>query len=374
MQHLPWILIVTGFATGFLATWIGLLLVNIRPNIYKLIIVAFFYSMLNVIVRSFPIPFGGHFLILLAVLYIMIMVSWRLGLFRALIPTFFGMLILMLCESLCISLVIRASNLDISNLMQGWNILWAFIPEVGLVTLLICLVNRFNLRVFDFININPYDLSNSNNHRDNVIPVMTGIMLVLLIFQFLLNLNVLYVYPSHFIKSISLEDAGILSSILMIVIFVIIVLVINQLMVMSSKENEYLVQLAYLSTVDELFTAIRAEGHDRINHLQTLYGFIQLGNLNETRKYLEELMGDIIISQHHVVQGNPGLSALFYIKSGIAISKGIELSFEIGSDVSRIAVPAYELNRIVGNLINNALKNADLLRNVSGRIPYENRI
>ncbi|MDD2373138.1 MAG: hypothetical protein PHF03_06120, partial [Syntrophomonadaceae bacterium] len=98
MQHLPWILIVTGFATGFLATWIGLQLVNIRPNIYKLIIVAFFYSVLNVLVRSFPIPFGGHFIILLAVLYIMIMVSWRLGLFRALIPTFFGMLILMLCE------------------------------------------------------------------------------------------------------------------------------------------------------------------------------------------------------------------------------------------------------------------------------------
>jgi len=354
LQHLPWILIVTGFATGFLATWIGLQLVNIRPNIYKLIIVAFFYSVLNVLVRSFPIPFGGHFIILLAVLYIMIMVSWRLGLFRALIPTFFGMLILMLCEALCISLVIRASNLDISNLMQGWNILWAFIPEVFLVTLLICLINRFNLHVFDFNNINLHSLNNSNCSRSDVISVLTGTMLVLLIFQFILNMSVLYVYPSSFIQSISLEDAGILSTILMITVFITIVLIINQLLVLSNKENEYLMQLAYLSTLDELFTAVRAEGHDRINHLQTLYGFIQLGNLNETRKYLEELMGDIIISQHHMVQGNPGLSALFYIKSGIAISKGIELSFEIGSDVSRIAVPAYELNRIVGNLINNA--------------------
>jgi len=65
-------------------------------------------------------------------------------------------------------------------------------------------------------------------------------------------------------------------------------------------------------------------------------------------------MGDIIISQQHAVQGNPGLSALFYIKSGIAIGQGIQLSFEIESDVSHIDVPAYELNRIVGNLINNA--------------------
>lgn len=65
-------------------------------------------------------------------------------------------------------------------------------------------------------------------------------------------------------------------------------------------------------------------------------------------------MGDIIISQHHAVQGNPGLSALFYIKSGIATSQGIQLSFEIESSVSHIAVPSYELNRIIGNLINNA--------------------
>lgn len=348
------ILIITGFATGFLATWIGLLLVNIKPNLFKLAIVAAFYSVVNGLVRSFTMPFGSHFIILLAVLYIMIMVSWKLGLFRALIPTIFGMLVLMLCEALCVSLVIRTTTLDISSLMQGWNILWAFIPEVFLVMLLIYLINRFNLHVFDFVNINLHNLNNFKYSRYDVISMLTGIMLVLLIFQFMLNMTAVYVYPSNFIESISLENVGILSTILMIIVFITIILIINQLLVLSSKENEYLVQLAYLSTLDELFTAIRAEGHDRINHLQTLYGFIQLGNLNETRKYLEELMGDIIISQQHAVQGNPGLSALFYIKSGIAIGQGIQLSFEIESDVSHIDVPAYELNRIVGNLINNA--------------------
>jgi two-component system sensor histidine kinase AgrC len=351
LQHLPWILLITGFATGFLATWMGLLLVNIRPSLFKLVMVASFYSLVNVIARSFPIPFGGHFIILLAALYIMIMMGWRLGLFKALIPTIIGMLVLILSESLCVSIVIRVSNLTISDIMQEF-IFWSFVPQIMLILAVIKIIDRFNLHIFDFNN---YDLDNfSNAIRYNSVSILTGLALLLLMLQIMLNLSIVYACPSHFFKSISLEDAGVLSTILMITIFVTMALIINQLLVMSRKENEYLVQLAYLNTVDELFTAIRAEGHDRINHLQTLYGFVQLGNLNETRKYLEELMGDIVISQHYAVQGNPGLSALFYIKSGIATSQGIQLSFKIESDVSHIAVPSYELNRIVGNLINNA--------------------
>lgn len=350
-MHLPWILIVTGFATGFLATWIGLLLVNIKPSLFKLVMVASFYSLINVIVRSFPIPFGGHFIILLVAFYIMIMVGWRLGLLKALIPTIIGMLILILSESLCVSTVIRLTSLRIEDIMQS-SFLWLFIPQVMLVLAIIKIIDRFNLHIFDFSDYNSTDSSNTAGY--NSIIVFTGLVLLLLILQMMLNLNIVYVYPSKAFINIPLEDTGVLSTILMITIFATIILIINRLLVMSEKESEYLVQLAYLSTLDELFTAVRAEHHDRINHLQTLYGFIQLGNLDETRKYLEELMGDVIISQHCAVQGKPGLSALFYIKSAIAINQGIQLNFEIESDVSHIDVPAYELNRIIGNLINNA--------------------
>lgn len=353
MQQAPLILIITGFVTGFLSTWNGLLLVNIKPGLVRLVLLASFYSVINAAVRSFPIPFGGHFIILTAVLYIMIMVSWKLSFFRALIPTVIGMLVLILGESMCVSVVIKVFKFSVADLMQGWMFLWVFVPQVILVFLVGFAISYFNLHVFDFIDVNPYNVDNVDT-SSNLVPVLTGLMLILLIFQFLLNFSLLYAHPSHFFNNIAMEDAGVLSSVLMIAIFTMIVIVINQLLILSRKENEYLVQLSYLNTLDELYTAIRAEGHDRINHLQTLYGFIQLGNLKETRKYLEEIMGDTIISQHHAVQGNPGLSALFYIKSGIATSQGIQLNLEIQSDVAQIAVPSYELNRIIGNLINNA--------------------
>ena len=158
-MHLPWILLITGFATGFLATWLGLLLVNIKPDFFRLVLVASFYSLVNVIVRSFPIPFGGHFIILLVALYIMIMMGWRLGLFRALIPIIIGMLVLILSESLCVSIVIRISSLTISDIMQEF-IFWTFIPQIMLVLAVIKIVDRFNLHIFDF---NDYNFNDSSN-------------------------------------------------------------------------------------------------------------------------------------------------------------------------------------------------------------------
>ena len=355
MHQSPLILIITGFVTGFLSPWIGLLLVNIKPNASRLLVIASFYSVLNLIIRSFSIPYGSSHLVIMTIfLYILIMINWRLSLLKASIPTIVGILVLMLSESLCLSIVIKVLELSLPDLLQGWLFLWSFLPQLVLVLIVIGVINRFNLHIFDFTDISPYNFDNFDKTRSDLVTVLISIMLLLLIFQFMLNMSLIYVSPYKFFKGISLETAGVLSSILMIAVFVIMVLIINKLLTLSRKENEYLLQLSYLSTLDELYTAVRAEGHDRINHLQTLYGFVQLENMDETRKYLEELMGDTIISQKHAVSGNPGLSALFYIKSGIATSQGIQFNLEIQSDVAQIAVPAYELTRILGNLINNA--------------------
>lgn len=223
-MHLPWILLITGFATGFLATWIGLLLVNIKPDFFRLVLVASFYSLVNVIVRSFPIPFGVHFIILIAVLYILIMVSWRLNLIRTLIPTIAGMLVLMLSESLCISIIIRVSALKITDLMQEWTIMWAFLPQIIFVLVVVYFLDRYNLYLVDFVAVDSYNL---NDYKSNSVIILTGLVLLLLVFQLMLNLNILYVYPSQFFKGILLEDSGVISIILMITIFATLILIIE---------------------------------------------------------------------------------------------------------------------------------------------------
>ena len=124
-----------------------------------------------------------------------------------------------------------------------------------------------------------------------------------------------------------------------------------------------MIQSSYLETVEELYTALRAQKHDLANDWQVLYGLMQLGDVEEAQKYLEELMGKSISSENFVVTGEPGLSALLYIKSGIALSEGI--NFEVGVEtlMNQKLISTYDLNRVVGNLINNAF---DYVMNLEG--------
>ena len=118
--------------------------------------------------------------------------------------------------------------------------------------------------------------------------------------------------------------------------------------------------------MDELFTTVRSERHDIINHLQTIYGFNQLGYTSEVQNYLDELLEGSILSNEFIVTGHPALTALIYIKSGVARSNNIEFQVVVEEQIDTLGIPSFELNNILGNLINNALDAAMLLTKTRG--------
>jgi len=137
-------------------------------------------------------------------------------------------------------------------------------------------------------------------------------------------------------------------------------LIIN-LLELTKKESQYETQSAYIETLDELFTTVRSERHDIINQLQTIYGFNQLGYTSEVQNYLDELLEGSILSNEFIVTGHPALTALIYIKSGVARSNDIEFQVVVEEQIDTLGIPSFELNNILGNLINNALDAAMLL-------------
>lgn len=94
-------------------------------------------------------------------------------------------------------------NLNILELVQGWMFLWSFIPEVTLVLLVIAIVNYFNWHIFDFSGISIYSLEDADATRSQIVLILTGFLLLVLIFQFMLNFNLLYSCSSSIFKEIS---------------------------------------------------------------------------------------------------------------------------------------------------------------------------
>jgi len=301
-------------------------------------------------------PFGSHFFILTALLVLFVMFFWNLSIIKSFISVMLGIIILALGEVLTISFIANIDNINMAQIES--NQLYTFLlplPQLLFSLLLVFMLIKYKLYLFDFHDMSSGGTFAANEKRVKNIMVLAAIMFLLIIVQVVFNLNLYNIYPHPIVKSLSISDIGIISSSATIGVFIVLVLLIQQLFVLLRTESAYISQSAYIQTVDELYTASRAEAHDRINHLQTLYGFVQLGYLEETRAYLEELMGDEIVSQKYFATGHPALSSLFFIKSGLAISKGVHLEISIDTRIDNLEVPPHEINRILGNLINNAL-------------------
>ncbi|MGE5391661.1 MAG: sensor histidine kinase [Deltaproteobacteria bacterium] len=357
------ILLIHGFATGFLSTWLGLLLVNIRPKLKKILFVGFCYAVMNTVIRNIDLSIGIQFLILTFILIVIVMMNWNLGFIRSMVTVILGTIVMILCETLSMALIARLTNISWQyELAHPLVSLVMPVPQIIAMLLIVYFCLKSRRYIFNFSNI---DYSIPNEKRVRVIVALASTMLLLLLIQIVFNLSFGF-SALYTILHMSTQLWILLSTIVMISAFIIMILIIQQLFILLGKESKYITQTAYVQTLDELYTATQAEAHDRINHLQTLYGFIQLGNIIETQTYLEELIGEIIVTRNFLATGHPALSALFYIKSGLATSRGIQLDITADTRVDKLSIPPHDLNRILGNLINNAFDSVAML-------PRENR-
>jgi two-component system sensor histidine kinase AgrC len=350
-----WILFLQGFATGFFTTWLGLVLVNIHPPIYKLAAVGLCYATSAMIIRSLPLPFGLHFCLLTILLVLFIQWIWRLTFIRALIPAVLGNLIMALAEALILSAILQIFNLEMFTILTNkmYSLLAPF-PQILTMFLLAYFLSRRGIFLFNFDSFSPQGNPTINIQRNRLILNRVTVALILLVLQVFCIEAVYNFYPIQIFKGVSVEVLGIVMSVTLMVTTLILLYLFGQLVKLINRENEFLVQQTYLETVDEMVTAIRAQQHDQVSHLQTLYGYLQLKYFNEATQYLGEMIGEINLLQRFAGIEDVGLSALTYTKSAIASAQGIRFDISVNTDLKQLTVPPYELNQIISNLINNS--------------------
>lgn len=351
-----WVLFVQGFATGFLTTWLGLVLVNIHPSIRKLAAVGLCYGVLAVLIRNLPLLFGLHFYLLTILLIFLVQLIWNLPFIEALVTVILGNLIMALGEALFLSAILNLLHINIATLMSNQTyLLLAPLPQIVIMILLTCFLSRQKIFIFNFNKSVPsLDYTKVPRGGNKLIFMLTVVVLILFVLQVFCIEAVYNIYPSRIFRGISVEGLGTIMSGALIITTLIMFYFIVQLIKLFNQENKFAVQQTYLETVDEMVVAIRAQQHDQISHMQTLYGYLQLEYFNEARLYLEEMIGQVNLSHQFVNIEDVGLSALTYTKSAFAAAHGITFNVSVNTDLKQLTVPPYELNRIINNLINNS--------------------
>jgi len=107
--------------------------------------------------------------------------------------------------------------------------------------------------------------------------------------------------------------------------------------------------------LEDLNREMRAQRHDFMNHLQVVYSLIEMNESSEAMEYMDRIYGDMQRVSRMLRTACPAVNALIQAKLSEARERGAELKLSIAAKWDDEMMPAWEICRVLANLIDNAL-------------------
>ncbi len=122
-------------------------------------------------------------------------------------------------------------------------------------------------------------------------------------------------------------------------------------------EEEHL----YNQTLGLLYDSIRSFKHDFNNIVQGIGGYISTNNMDGLKEYYSQILDDCQKANNlsflsPEVINNPAIYSLLASKYHIANELGIKVNIEVFMDLSNINMKIYELTRVLGIILDNAIE------------------
>ena len=107
--------------------------------------------------------------------------------------------------------------------------------------------------------------------------------------------------------------------------------------------------------LEKLNSRLRSQRHEYLNEMQVVYGLLELEEYEEAVKYLRPVYADIAKVGKALKTSKPAVNALLSSKMEKAEKQEIQLFVEVSSDLSKISMEQWDICKILGNIIDNAI-------------------
>ena len=141
--------------------------------------------------------------------------------------------------------------------------------------------------------------------------------------------------------------------ILVVILIACIAVLIRNYMKLIARND------ALMESVDNLCRLndkLRMDRHDYLNHLQIIYGLMELEEYDEMNSYLRKVYKELLKTGKAVKTSKPAINALLAAKMAEAEAQGIEFQVDVKSDLKKLCIEDWELCKVLSNLIDNAMK------------------
>lgn len=100
---------------------------------------------------------------------------------------------------------------------------------------------------------------------------------------------------------------------------------------------------------------LRSVRHDYLNHLQVVYGLLELEEYDELKSYLKPVYKEMMKTGKALKTSKPALNALLMAKMKEAETQGIDVYVEVKSDLKHLSLEVWQLCKVLSNLLDNAM-------------------
>ncbi|MGI6004559.1 MAG: sensor histidine kinase [Christensenellales bacterium] len=107
---------------------------------------------------------------------------------------------------------------------------------------------------------------------------------------------------------------------------------------------------------ENLNNTLRAQRHDFLNHLQVVYGLMEMHENDEAAAYIGRVYSDVRNVSHILRTKNPAINALLQAKYITCQEKGIAFDMVIESAMEELPVEPWQMCRVLSNLIDNSVE------------------
>lgn len=164
----------------------------------------------------------------------------------------------------------------------------------------------------------------------------------------MLSLIALFVRPAEKISALVLCAADV---VMFWLIFGILLLACSYF----RAKNTASLEERYRNEMQSFLNVIRSQRHDLNFHVQTIAGLINEEKFEECRQYVNEVEEDISRMNSVLPISDPAICAMIHNFQVLSSKAKTVLYTDIQNDLSQIATNVYETNKIISNLLQNAL-------------------
>lgn len=148
-----------------------------------------------------------------------------------------------------------------------------------------------------------------------------------------------------------------------IFVFTIFTVFIKVFSIYAVTKVEILIDRQYQSELVNFMHIIRSQRHDFNFHLQAISGMLDDKKYSECSDYVKTMVMETSVMNEILPLYHPAIGALLHTFREISAQKGIKLEIQIFYNLDNTPCTVYEMNKVIGNLVQNAIDEIESNRN-----------